>query len=794
MTRTTALAMALITATGTTAGASDFTWIGGNGNWSNDLLWAGPLGQVPDSIGDTATLANVSAEVIMDTNVTIGGLTIGGGIDLFNLGKVLFVNGDASMSGAGTTLTLTDSPALLDMDVDGMLIKNGSIMVMSGSVAQFDHSLTIESQSGIFGLGVIEMNSTSGDLDLVSGVIWAQSTGVNMNSLTIRRTGLSTSNLNWSHPGSSFIVWDNKVMDIQMPFVGALGGSLSVSEGSVFQTNTPFITGSGSQIQLTAGPNANDGSSTISAPNAIDMYGSLYVSGHGTIDTPLVVLRGTGQVSHDSTLLIDSISTVFDSFLATVDSLNLDSMAFDDGSIEFGVDADNLNVINGTSSIFTGVNSTFDLDGRNGMTVNIADGSTLNLGVRYIERNQDNTFNSTINIDGILDVKEVVADLEWTNAGEINLDSGQIKGRTLINTGTITGTGTISAPVYNNGSIIADGGTLSIATIDLDGLAPDETGIIRAQTGDFVHASNANVFQHFSGSMFIGNGSGVQEVFETGTNFEFIEQNGAVGSLDINGGLFRARTVNLKSLLTTHGVSQIRASGATIFDLIIFGEQGTNTISGTLEVSGNTIIEAGAEFIGEGTVLGVSSVKNIDLRNGASLSDVSLKAWGGLSIDDTDNGIGNASVANLELAQTSKLTIDLAGSNGQLTHDKINALDSAVVDGTLILSVDNGFSVSNGQVITILTSQSVSGSFDSVDFAGLGPDHRATVVMHPNRVDVVINCRADINGDGHLNFLDISTFLAAYQMQEETGDFNNDEHFNFLDISAFLESYSLGCL
>ena len=81
-----------------------------------------------------------------------------------------------------------------------------------------------------------------------------------------------------------------------------------------------------------------------------------------------------------------------------------------------------------------------------------------------------------------------------------------------------------------------------------------------------------------------------------------------------------------------------------------------------------------------------------------------------------------------------------------------------------------------------------------MDFAGLGPDHRATVVMHPNRVDVVINCRADINGDGHLNFLDISTFLAAYQMQEETGDFNNDEHFNFLDISAFLESYSLGCL
>ncbi|MGJ8636687.1 MAG: hypothetical protein ACSHX5_07570 [Phycisphaerales bacterium] len=48
-------------------------------------------------------------------------------------------------------------------------------------------------------------------------------------------------------------------------------------------------------------------------------------------------------------------------------------------------------------------------------------------------------------------------------------------------------------------------------------------------------------------------------------------------------------------------------------------------------------------------------------------------------------------------------------------------------------------------------------------------------------------CDADLNGDGELDFFDISFFLTNMV------DFNNDTIFDFFDISAFLQAYGAGC-
>ena len=57
----------------------------------------------------------------------------------------------------------------------------------------------------------------------------------------------------------------------------------------------------------------------------------------------------------------------------------------------------------------------------------------------------------------------------------------------------------------------------------------------------------------------------------------------------------------------------------------------------------------------------------------------------------------------------------------------------------------------------------------------------------------VIECLADLNGDGELDFLDISAFLAAYSNSEPAADLNGDGEYDFLDISAFLAAYTEGC-
>lgn len=54
-------------------------------------------------------------------------------------------------------------------------------------------------------------------------------------------------------------------------------------------------------------------------------------------------------------------------------------------------------------------------------------------------------------------------------------------------------------------------------------------------------------------------------------------------------------------------------------------------------------------------------------------------------------------------------------------------------------------------------------------------------------------CPGDLNGDGELNFFDVSAFLTAYNAMDPIADFTGDGNFNFFDVSAFLVAYSAGC-
>lgn len=56
-----------------------------------------------------------------------------------------------------------------------------------------------------------------------------------------------------------------------------------------------------------------------------------------------------------------------------------------------------------------------------------------------------------------------------------------------------------------------------------------------------------------------------------------------------------------------------------------------------------------------------------------------------------------------------------------------------------------------------------------------------------------VACLADLNGDGSLNFFDVSAFLGAYNTQDPIADFTGDGLFNFFDVSAFLQAYNAGC-
>ena len=56
-----------------------------------------------------------------------------------------------------------------------------------------------------------------------------------------------------------------------------------------------------------------------------------------------------------------------------------------------------------------------------------------------------------------------------------------------------------------------------------------------------------------------------------------------------------------------------------------------------------------------------------------------------------------------------------------------------------------------------------------------------------------IPCRVDFDGNGQLNFFDVSFFIQFYTSENAQADLNGDGRFNFFDVSVFVMEYQAGC-
>lgn len=71
---------------------------------------------------------------------------------------------------------------------------------------------------------------------------------------------------------------------------------------------------------------------------------------------------------------------------------------------------------------------------------------------------------------------------------------------------------------------------------------------------------------------------------------------------------------------------------------------------------------------------------------------------------------------------------------------------------------------------------------------------RLTVDLRGGVLGAWVNpCRADLNGDGVLDFFDVSLFLGAYLSADPAADFTLDGSLDFFDVSSFLGGFGSGC-
>jgi len=88
----------------------------------------------------------------------------------------------------------------------------------------------------------------------------------------------------------------------------------------------------------------------------------------------------------------------------------------------------------------------------------------------------------------------------------------------------------------------------------------------------------------------------------------------------------------------------------------------------------------------------------------------------------------------------------------------------------------------------LASATGVNESGQIVGYGSMGGDPFRAFLLSPSE-----GCAPDLNGDGSLDFFDVSAFLKAFATQSSVADWNNDGMFDFFDVSGFLISFNTGC-
>jgi autotransporter-associated beta strand protein len=214
---------------------------------------------------------------------------------------------------------------------------------------------------------------------------------------------------------------------------------------------------------------------------------------------------------------------------------------------------------------------------------------------------------------------------------------------------------------------------------------------------------------------------------------------------------------------------------------------GTAVNAGTLAVNGllpgAATVNSGATLQGTGTVGGA-----LTIASGATLAP--------------GNSAGKLTIGSLGLSAGSTTKIEIGGLTRGSQFDAIDVGGSLNLNGTLQLSLINGFTPADRDSFDIFNAISIAGAFSSFqlpDLAGtLGWDTSALYTS--GALSVTAYLRGDFNRDGNVTAADIPamlhalTDLSAYSEQynlspaqlASIGDLDNSDDFTNRDIQGLL--------
>ena len=366
--------------------------------------------------------------------------------------------------------------------------------------------------------------------------------------------------------------------------------------------------------------------------------------------------------------------------------------------------------------------------------------------------------------------------------GAVVLSGGKLQGATITNDNAtgLQGNGTITSRVINNSRITAvNGGTLIVQTVgnnnDWDGAA--NLGELEALSADLEMIDTTGPVppvRSFGGSVRAIND---HRVYANGFALDFIP--GSSLELEDEAIYQASSSTDIGGTVTIGAGADATIKVANNF-FLTFETGSTTTLNGDLTLINNNInIEQGAAFVNSGGALFVPDGSHMVADNLADI-DVLLDMQGAFRPGNF-NGIGRVDLFDYQQGATGELYVELIGT-ALNAFDRLVASGDVVLDGYLNIDIDEispgvQFVPSLGQTFNIITGNTVTGTFDTVDVSGMP----AGLAFHLNYLSNAVQMEvvnkpifsADFDEDGDVDATDLAIWDNAFNLNQ-LGDADGD--------------------
>ncbi len=675
----------------TTAGLGAYTRTGGTINLVGLL----------DNTGNTLVLNDTTGS----WNLASGGAEFRGG-NLVTAGGAALVatttNGSATLNGVTLGNTVDGIPVsatvFADSDSPGIFV-TGGLTFTNGSLLDFDTGMTWVGDQTLGGDGEIRFRARSGGIRNFGHNTLGPGLTIRseMGNGSIFMVGGSITNHGairvdagqMSVVGNSGTLFTSEVEGV----LAAAGGTFVIDANT---TNNGTLSVTGGTLNF-RGVSSNAGIFQITG-------GTLNLGGTWTNTGAFEVTGGTlnlsGNVTTPDLGVFSSARSGVINLTGTLDNTGR-TLALDDttgslilrgGTISGGrvSTAGNVQLVAGTpsGSTLNGVTLAGQLTG---LGISVTGGLTLEQGL--IDVGQV-SINGTQTLGGagtvIFSTNNPFNDVRVSNNATLTIGpSVTIRGVT-----GFIGSTNASARILNQGTIAADGG----GTFTVQGISNFASGTL---TGGAWLVSGSSTLRLIGADI----STNAADILVDGANARLFSDSvskNALALLAANTAAGRLRLINGANLTIGGGT---------------FNNQGSLTVGdGSTFVASTVTVEPTGTLAGQGTVQG-NVVNNGQIRPGASPGNLSV-------------------IGNYSQGATGRLDIELGGATVGSQYDRLSISGSATLDGTLALSLIDGFGPATGQSFQVMTFADHTGTFSTVTGLSQGRFPLFSLAVNPANVEL----------------------------------------------------------